>query len=70
MDTGARLLCQCENSIQDNIVLKHHLFLGEVSVRAEVHNTLLLDYLQLQNICFLPLQIKTKRVTLQTRRLL
>lgn len=56
------LLCQCENSIQDNIVLKHHLFPREVSVRAEEHNTVLLDYLQLPNICFLPLHIKTKRV--------
>lgn len=56
------LLCQCENSIQDNIVLKRHLFPREVSVRAEERNTVLLDYLQLPNICFLPLHIKTKRV--------
>lgn len=63
MDTGAWLLCQCENSIQDNIVLKHHLFPREVSVRAEARNTVLPDYLPLPNICFLPLHVKTKRVT-------
>ena len=55
-------LCQCENSTQDNIVLERHLFPREVSVRAEAHNTELLDYLQLPNICFLPLYVKTKRV--------
>lgn len=31
---GAALLCQRENGTQDNIVLKHHLLLGEVSAGA------------------------------------
>lgn len=63
MDTGAWLLCQCENSIQDNIVLKHHLFPREVSVRAEAYNTVLLDHVQLPNICFLPLHIKMRVIS-------
>lgn len=36
-----------ENGTQDNIVLKCHLFPREVSVRAETHGALLLDYVQL-----------------------